>query len=779
MRTRALLHLFMALSLVVAAGCGSTGEEKNPDAQLGDPDGGDGGDGGSCTPRTCQMLSKPGAPACGVLDDGCGGTLDCDANGEGHACSDPFGVLKCAMDLDGVKRCLHTNSDTCTPLSKAEVCDGACGEVSDGCSGTIQCGGCGDGESCQGNVCAPGACTPIDEAVACAGKCGRVSDGCGAGYNCGPNNGGVSCVGFDYCGAGGTPNQCGCTSTATCDELGFSCGLAKDNCGMIMDCWPEGQNSCPVGQACIGNPASCQGYDPADYCVGPLCDFIPWDCPAESLTRITGRVTTPNGELGVPNAYVYIPRDPNAALPALDTGPSCNRCDEQNLGPLLAGAVTDYKGEFTLSGQIPLGTDFTVVIQSGRWRAVRKIPAGAVSGECAVNELSESYFRLPADRNDGEAGTQLPKIAVATGSADAMECVLYKMGIALNEFSTRDGDGSVHLYWANGASYYIGDVNHSVPASELTSNFMDYSMVIWDCEGRQRTRSPTDHTALRNFVNSGGRFFATDFGADWIRGNGDLDDSAHWTSRGSATRDSLYASFGRSVGVNLPRLQTFARWLDANDAASVSFNGQGDPHFVRMSGVDQPRDYVSEVKPGSEEWLFRTTDSTEATSPGGSWPPSSNVATQTYSFNTPFGAGADAACGRVTYSGFHVALGASSTARFPEHCSGSLTSQEKILAYMIFDLAACISDGEDLEPPDCTPLPHEFLCGEGACGEVPDGCGGLYDCGTQPMTCAELEAECGFPSDGCGGFANCGGCENPLHTCDANYKCVQAGYGPG
>ncbi|NLE48171.1 MAG: hypothetical protein GX614_07205, partial [Sandaracinaceae bacterium] len=158
-----------------------------------------------------------------------------------------------------------------------------------------------------------------------------------------------------------------------------------------------------------------------------------------------------------------------------------------------------------------------------------------------------------------------------------------------------------------------------------------------------------------------------------------------------------------------------------------------------------------------------------------------NSRPQQFSFNTPYGASSANACGRVTVSGFHVA-GSNTPGRgyFPGHCgAGELSPQEKILAYMLFDLAACISDGEDIEPPDCTPLPHEFLCGEGTCGEVPDGCGGLYDCGKQPLTCAELEAECGFPSDGCGGFANCGGCENPLHTCDANYKCVQAGYGPG
>src|SRR5690554_4300759 len=140
MRAHPFLHLVMLFSLLSMAACGSDGTaDDDGDAKVHDPDA---SPGGPCMSRTCQMLSKPGAPACGVLDDGCGGTLDCDADGQGSICSDPFGVLKCAADTDGVKRCLHTNADACTPLTKDVACDGACGEVSDGCEGTIQCGGC-------------------------------------------------------------------------------------------------------------------------------------------------------------------------------------------------------------------------------------------------------------------------------------------------------------------------------------------------------------------------------------------------------------------------------------------------------------------------------------------------------------------------------------------------------------------------------------------------------------------------------------------------------------
>lgn len=45
-----------------------------------------------CVPRTCEELGA----ACGALDDGCGGTLECGTCGEGTACVD--GACSCAVD---------------------------------------------------------------------------------------------------------------------------------------------------------------------------------------------------------------------------------------------------------------------------------------------------------------------------------------------------------------------------------------------------------------------------------------------------------------------------------------------------------------------------------------------------------------------------------------------------------------------------------------------------------------------------------------------------------
>ena len=543
-------------------------------------------------------------------------------------------------------------------------------------------------------------------------------------------------------------------------------------------------------------------------CSGPLCGSIP-NCGDDPIL-LTGRVTSPNGALNVPNAIVYIPRDPNAQLPAISTGPSCERCEDEDLGPVLAAATTDHEGKFTLKSNVPANAAFNIVVKSGKWRGVRQIGSGVVTG-CGGTDIGDTYTRLPAHKADGLAGTHLPHIAIATGDADAMECVFYKMGIAGSEFTTRNGSGSIHLYRANGArvrnlapnpkpcgggtifndcaadrcqpsesACHACDgaivpctwtpnivVDESVSATELTSRFDDYDMVVWDCEGDERNRS-ADHTSLRNFVNAGGRFFASHWSSDWIKDNPGLTDVSTWDS-GSASSGTGHLSFGRPRG-NTSRLRTFARWLHNEGAATITFTG-GEPTAGSFT-IQDPRDNARTVGSDAEEWVYRTI--------------SGGTSAQTFSFNTPVGATGDAICGRVTYSGFHVAEGFGSggagSQDFPNHCSGALTNQEKVLAYMLFDLAACVSEGDPPEPPSCQALTEAEACEGKDCGVVSDGCGDVHDCGDCPegeycsgsnicvsptciaLDCSDIGASCGKHADGCGGFLDCGTCTLP-ETC--------------
>src|SRR5262249_2127152 len=150
-----------------------------------------------------------------------------------------------------------------------------------------------------------------------------------------------------------------------------------------------------------------------------------------------------------------------------------------------------------------------------------------------------------------------------------------------------------------------------------------------------------------------------------------------------------------------------------------------------------------------------------------------------YTFNTPVGAAPSAQCGRVLYDDFHVYdtenPPTSGATVFPSECPATgtpLTPQEKLLEFMIFDLASSV----------CTPPPcGAKTCAQQniTCGPANDGCGNIIQCGSCPMgqtcggggvpsvcgmpmctpkTCAQLGIQCGPAGDGCGGLLQCGTC---------------------
>ena len=182
---------------------------------------------------------------------------------------------------------------------------------------------------------------------------------------------------------------------------------------------------------------------------------------------------------------------------------------------------------------------------------------------------------------------------------------------------------------------------------------------------------------------------------------------------------------------------------------------------------------------------------------GGSTPPTGIPIH--YTFDTPFNQ--SPSCGRVVYSDFHVESQQTSadysTFTFPNECpggaTGAMTTQEKLLEFMIFDLTSCVS------APSCTPLTCAAFPGK--CGVQGDGCGGqTANCGTctlpatcggggtasvcgypdgascAPLTCASFPGKCGVQGDGCGGqTANCNPCTAPA-TCGGGGVAGQCGY---
>jgi hypothetical protein len=600
-----------------------------------------------------------------------------------------------------------------------------------------------------------GACSSESTPPAEIGNGGTGGDPGGGG-----GSGAVVGVGGDI-GTGGTfifPSvDAGC-GTKTCAELGWACGYTVDLCDHIIDCADEGL-VCQPNEACRG------GVDGPTECVpaGAPCDLclaIP-DCSAQPQpTRLTGRVITSGREtdltaanqVGVPNAIVYILRTTANDLPDVATGvpadgTSCDRCEDQDLGPVLLGTVTDASGHFVLEGNVPVGQEFLLVVKAGKFRRATTytLPANAA---CTTTDmptaLPDNPTRLPRNMDDG-IKVNLPRIAVSTGQIDAMECVFEKMGIDHAEFSNPGADGTatprIHLYRGGpnsgsppGAGARIdNDTPHASVLYNDLARIESYDMIVSDCEGQtwdlsfSERGSGADGTGggnVREYVNRGGRMFASHLSFSWLYQNGATlysEDDPIATGLGNAGRtwdlDYTDAENTQNSGTGVisvdttarpsasPRIQLFADWMESEGVT-------GPPDFD--FDITDPRSMSMTLASLDEEFVYRS---------------DGNLRVQQFSFNTPYGAPQEASCGRVAYSGFHVAatsggLTPFASSTFPAHCTGDLTAQEKVLLYMLFDLGACVG-AEPPVVPECDPL----SCGTNDCGFIPDGCGNVLDCG--------------------------------------------------
>jgi hypothetical protein len=154
-------------------------------------------------------------------------------------------------------------------------------------------------------------------------------------------------------------------------------------------------------------------------------------------------------------------------------------------------------------------------------------------------------------------------------------------------------------------------------------------------------------------------------------------------------------------------------------------------------------------------------------------------------FDTPVTVAPANQCGRVLYSDFHVEDADTTGQTFPKECTTTtMTPQEKMLEFMIFDLGSCVTP-----TPTCTP--STCAAQSITCGEAADGCGNILQCGAcpsgesciagtckntcTPLTCAGQDFTCGMQSDGCGNVLNCGSC--PSGVCN-NGKCGTMGCTP-
>jgi hypothetical protein len=741
--------------------------------------GDDGGNGdGGCNAKTCQQLGYD----CGSNSDSCGGTINCGMCPTGQSCGNG-GFSKCGPNV-------ITGSDggiICTPTT-CQALGYTCGYTGDGCGNLLNCNGgdsgtgctspqyCGGGgfNQCGGNnglqpdggvPCTPTTCAALGY------DCGFANDNCGNLLDCNPPSGNP-CPSPQYCGGGGF-NQCGgnnglgadgapnCKPT-TCAKQGFNCGFAGDGCGNLLQCGA----TCPGSFTCGGGgtPGVCGNSACTGLCLQQVA------CGGGVQTTIQGTVIagTP-AKYGaadpVPNVVVYIP---NAALQAFTPGATCSQCGAEVTGSPLVETTTAFDGTFTLKNvpsNIPPGAKIPVVIQLGRWRRtfMYDIP------QCVTTPLGN----LVMPHNSGEG--DIPLTAISTGSVDSIECVLLKMGVDQAEFTNNTGGGRIQLYSGGGGSGagLAGGVNNEAALMGNGGTFMGYDQILFPCWGARYTKTAAELANLVTYANGGGHFFATHYSYSWLFQNSPFNTTAQWNVDHSS--DNGPDPFSVQPAPTNPEGTIFTDWLHLVGAMPT-------PPTVEISF---PRHDVNKVLLQSTDWIS-----------GNDANDGSQMLVH-YTFNTPVGQSNQ--CGHVIYSDFHVANAADGPGtNFPSECDATgLTAQEKILEYMIWDLASCVPGPPT--PPTCTPI----TCADQniSCGPAGDGCGNeITSCGMctppqtcggggvpgkcgapdggscTPQTCVSQNIACGPAGDGCGNeITSCGVC-TPPQTCGGGGVPGQCGF---
>lgn len=427
-------------------------------------------------------------------------------------------------------------------------------------------------------------------------------------------------------------------------------------------------------------------------CVNFQCNQPTCSKMGQTQTTLTGTIRDPAGKLPLYDVYVYIPNTtPDPILPG---NPTCTPCEAPASGNPLLGTLTDTNGKFTLQKGpgdmygVPSGKDIPLVIQIGKWRRQLVIPAvDACSTVDLDATLGPELLRLPKMSSEGD----MPLIALTTACFDAFECFLRVLGVDDSEF-VPPGSTSGHVQIYTGAcdspttpSTMISGGNTVAETFawwQDSANLLKYDFVLNGCDGVPAGSRGGGYTAMEEYLNGGGRTFATDFFVDWFSPPGaPADDStvASWPGWDGAMTYPFYF-----IDTSFPKGAAYGTWLVNNSIAKAvgsdilikltdtwpDVNGSGPPTY-----------------PDSTRWIYNAST--------GAAP---SYTTSYVSFNTPIGTPTAMQCGRAVFSGVHVST-TTGAAIFPNECAGdtTATTNQKALEFLFFDLSSCVQD--DTKPP--------------------------------------------------------------------------------
>jgi hypothetical protein len=407
-------------------------------------------------------------------------------------------------------------------------------------------------------------------------------------------------------------------------------------------------------------------------------------CTNGGSTTISGKIYDPAGKDALYGAVAYVPSKP---VTALQLGATCDTCDSLYTGSPIAAAQTDATGSFTIQNA-PSGTDIPLVIQLGKWRKQLKI---STVKSCEPNPQPDKSLTLPANHMEGD----IPNIAVSTGGADTLECLLLRMGVDPAEYEPGAmGPGRIHIFAGGTMGTFFGltigaSPNTSPPGPASSAGLWnsdadidDFDIVMLSCEGSETTNM--DQQVLFDYAAKGGRVFASHFHYAWFN-SGPFAAAANlatWTTGANPVGNGNINAVVQQTLLNggpFAKGVAMEQWLGTVGALGVNGAPAGELPIVQAKHNAN----LSTTNVASTSWIVPDPKTTPAPSAG---------TTLYFSFNTPLGTSTENQCGRVVFSDLHIGGGSMDTGgTVPGECAtGDLSPQEKALEFMLFDLSACV-----------------------------------------------------------------------------------------
>lgn len=245
-----------------------------------------------CTPRPalelCNEAKAKKGVECGVISNGCGGTVNCDAVA-GYGCKNG--------ELCGV-RGIANRCDVASTPDECKAQGRQCGEITSACSGKkITCGSCPSGQVCNANGLCGEPCTPKTCDDFKQFECGTFDDGCKSTVTCGScaggicNNGTNTCCKLNTCAAGkcgeDLPNGCGT------NNLDCKCAANTQSCTLDGGAAPAPPVTSATGMCCVKKTAAAYpnqcGTNLPDGCGGTIANVA---CPNNGVC-VTGTAGAP------------------------------------------------------------------------------------------------------------------------------------------------------------------------------------------------------------------------------------------------------------------------------------------------------------------------------------------------------------------------------------------------------------------------------------------------------------------------------------------------------